>query len=135
MTTAGVAAFNGRLFLAKRQAGGALSLRWEFPGGKCETDEGLSECLKREFLEELEVEITVGSRIGSVPFTHRGTEFDLVAMEVSMSGEPTALHVHQDCGWFSEQEMLELDLADSDRLLYNRFKSRFREVLHRSLGR
>ena len=84
-------------------------------------------------MEELAVEVTVGERIGSVPFVHKGTQFDLVALEVTMDTEPKALHVHEDSGWFTEEEMLRLDLADSDRLLYDRFKSRFREVLRRSL--
>ncbi len=121
--------------MAKRQAGGALSLRWEFPGGKCQDAEDLAACLEREFEEELEVSITVGDRIGSVPFSHQGTDFDLVALEVRMDSDPRALHVHERYGWFTEGEMIALDLADSDRLLYNRFKSRFRELLRRSLER
>ena len=121
--------------MARRQAGGALSLRWEFPGGKCRDEEDLAACLQREFEEELEVSITVGEPIGSVPFRHKETDFDLVALEVRMDSEPQALHVHEEYGWFTEEEMIELDLADSDRLLYNRFKSRFREVLRRSLER
>jgi 8-oxo-dGTP diphosphatase len=121
--------------LAKRQAGGALSLRWEFPGGKCREKEDLAGCLEREFQEELEVTITVGETLGSVPFRHKGTHFDLVALEVLMDSDPKVLHVHEECGWFTEEEMLNLDLADSDRLLYEQFRSRFREVLRRSLER
>lgn len=49
-----------------------------------------------------------------------------------MPPEPRTLRVHEEWGWFTEEELLRLDLADSDRLLYERFKSRFREVLRRS---
>lgn len=56
-------------------------------------------------------------------------------MEVQMESDPQVLHVHEECGWFTEEEMVQLDLADSDRLLYEQFKSRFREVLRRSLER
>ena len=121
--------------MAKRQAGGALSLRWEFPGGKCRDREDLAGCLEREFEEELEVTVSVGEPIGSVPFRHKETDFDLVALEVQMESDPQVLHVHEECGWFTEEEMVQLDLADSDRLLYEQFKSRFREVLRRSLER
>ena len=121
--------------MAKRQAGGALSLRWEFPGGKCRDRENLAACLEREFQEELEVSITVGEPLGSVPFRHKGTDFDLVALEIWMEKDPEVLHVHEECGWFTEKEMENLKLADSDRLLYEQFKSRFRELLRRSLER
>jgi 8-oxo-dGTP pyrophosphatase MutT (NUDIX family) len=36
---------------------------WEFPGGKRETGETLEGCLKREWREELNLEITVGRLI------------------------------------------------------------------------
>lgn len=83
-------------------------------------------------MEELEIPISVGERIGSVPFVHKGTAYDLVALKVEMRSDPTVLHVHEEWGWFTEEELLALDLADSDRMLYERFKSRFREVLLRS---
>lgn len=121
--------------MAKRQAGGSLSLRWEFPGGKCRDEEDIAGCLRRELQEELELSVTVGEQIGSVPFRHKDTDFDLVALEVWMESDPRVLHVHEECGWFTEEEMVALNLADSDRMLYEQFKSRFREVLRRSLER
>ncbi|MFW6214575.1 MAG: NUDIX domain-containing protein [Alkalispirochaetaceae bacterium] len=127
-----MAARGGRLFLARRQAGGELSRRWEFPGGKCRDEESLQGCLEREFLEELEMRIRAGEEIGSVPFEHRGVAYQLVALTVTMEGEPQLLHVHEEVGWFTEEEVVALDLADSDRQLFDRFRSRFRELLRRS---
>lgn len=34
---------------------------WEFPGGKLEFGESFSSCLKREFMEEVSLDVTVGS--------------------------------------------------------------------------
>lgn len=36
---------------------------WEFPGGKIEKDETQEEALKRELVEELEIEIQIGNYI------------------------------------------------------------------------
>ena len=48
----------GRYLITKREPNSHLGGYWEFPGGKREPGESLEECLKRELLEELGVEIT-----------------------------------------------------------------------------
>lgn len=48
---------NGDVLLAQRPAGKPYSGYWEFPGGKVEAGESIFCALKREFLEELGVEI------------------------------------------------------------------------------
>ncbi len=57
----------GRVFLAKRGEK-AKNERgtWEFPGGSVEFGETLSEALKREMLEEYEIEIEVGDLLDVV---------------------------------------------------------------------
>lgn len=46
-----------QVFIAQRSAEGAYPLKWEFPGGKVESDETFEESLKRELYEELGCEI------------------------------------------------------------------------------
>jgi 8-oxo-dGTP diphosphatase len=36
---------------------------WEFPGGKREKNENIEDCLRREFMEELNLKITIDSEI------------------------------------------------------------------------
>jgi 8-oxo-dGTP diphosphatase len=48
---------NGDVLLAQRPAGKPYEGYWEFPGGKVEPNETILDALKREFLEELGVEI------------------------------------------------------------------------------
>ncbi|MFP4153506.1 MAG: NUDIX domain-containing protein [Alkalispirochaeta sp.] len=119
VTTAGVAIDgNGRYFLARRQAGGAQSRRWEFPGGKCdEGDRDERLCLQREFREEFEIDVDVSDEIGSIPFEHNGIRYILVAYHIRMHTEPQVFTVHSEAGWFEKDHLLELDLADSDRSL------------------
>lgn len=120
VTTAAIAQRSGRYFLARRKKEGAQSLRWEFPGGKCDEDGDERRCLEREFDEEFGVTITVAEELGSVPFEHGGTRYILVGYRVEIPHAPLELREHVDCGWFLPREILQLDLADSDRRLVER---------------
>ncbi len=117
VTTAAVAVREGRYFLARRKEEGAQPLRWEFPGGKCDEDGSEPECLEREFQEEFGVRISVGEELGSVRFEHGNTRYMLVGYRVEIPREPLELREHLDSGWFTPEEVLRLDLADSDRRL------------------
>jgi len=123
VTTAGVAIDGqGRYFLARRQEGGAQSLRWEFPGGKCdEGDTDERRCLKREFQEEFGIDIDVDDEIGTIPFEHKTIRYILVAYRIRLHQEPRVLQVHSEAGWFDKNRILDLDLADSDRSLIESF--------------
>lgn len=121
VTTAGVAERDGRYFLGQRKPGGALSLKWEFPGGKCDQPaESEHGCLQREFAEEFGVRIRVGAELGSVDFRHRDQDYVLVAYAILFLDEPRELHEHIASGWFTPTDLLALDLADSDRHLIER---------------
>lgn len=48
---------NGDVLLGQRPEGKPYAGYWEFPGGKVETGESIEHALKREFLEELGVEV------------------------------------------------------------------------------
>ena len=122
VTTAGVAFDGTRYFLARRQAGGAQSRRWEFPGGKCDADDADERrCLAREYCEEFGITIDVGDEIGAVPFEHKSIRYILVAYRITLHTNPTELSVHSETGWFLPHELTSLDLADSDRTLIERF--------------
>jgi 8-oxo-dGTP diphosphatase len=125
VTTAGVAESEGRFFLARRKPGGALSGKWEFPGGKCDQVEGSeAQCLIREFQEEFGVDIVVDGEIGSVPFEHGAVRYILVGDAIRFLQQPTQLIEHTESGWFDIDAMVRLDLASSDRRLVEAFLNR-----------
>lgn len=74
----GVAAIRncqGEILIDKRRATGVMGGLWEFPGGKIELNETPEECIKREILEELAIEVEVGKRIATIHHTY--TEFQV----------------------------------------------------------
>jgi 8-oxo-dGTP diphosphatase len=65
MTTvvAAVITRNSRLLICQRRRDKAFPLKWEFPGGKVEAGESLTDALTREISEELGVRIEIGREV------------------------------------------------------------------------
>ena len=92
----------------KRQGG-----FWEFPGGKVEAEETDSEAVERELAEELGVAVV---EVGSVEFSIHdpGSDFVIEFLPATIEGEPQALE-HTALAWVTEDELLTMRLAPSDR--------------------
>ncbi|MCX7818752.1 MAG: NUDIX domain-containing protein [Kiritimatiellae bacterium] len=62
----------GRVLVAQRPDNSMLGGLWEFPGGKVEPGETIRECIRRELIEELGLEVEVGPEIARVrhDYTH-----------------------------------------------------------------
>lgn len=116
-SVAGVAIRGNRVFVARRSAGGAMGGKWEFPGGKLEPGERDADAAVREFDEEFGLSVAVGATIGRSAFQNNGKTYELTALLVSFSGEPLELREHDEICWVGAEELLSLDLSDSDRSL------------------
>ena len=57
---AGIVWDGSRVLIARRQDGDHQGGRWEFPGGKRHGKETIEECLRREMLEEIGIDVEVG---------------------------------------------------------------------------
>ena len=63
---AGLVFEQGRLLITQRHEASHLGGLWEFPGGKVEPGETFEECLRRELLEELGIDVNVGKLFESI---------------------------------------------------------------------
>ena len=118
ITTAAVIKKENLFLLAKRPAGGSMGGRWEFPGGKAERGESPEEALKREIREEFEVEARVGRRLLSVTFSNKDKNYRLLVFEVLLETEDLSLLEHAEIRWIPFPDIGSLDLADSDRRVF-----------------
>jgi 8-oxo-dGTP diphosphatase len=86
---------------------------WEFPGGKLESGESFFQAAQRELTEELALTV---KEIGDITFatTDEASGFKINFVEVKVEGEPTLLE-HTALDWLSPRELLNIDLAPSDR--------------------
>lgn len=125
ITTAGVAVRDGMVFVAHREKGGSLSSKWEFPGGKQRWGESDEDTLRREYMEELGAQISVGDLLAAFDFENNGTLYHLRAHCVSFITEPMKLEVHTESGWVSKEDLRALEMGESD--------SRIRDLLLHSL--
>ena len=113
--TAAVIRRNGRLLIAQRPHEGMLGGLWEFPGGKREAGESLEECLRREILEELRIEIEVGAPVVVVKHAYTHFRITLHAFECRvLSGRPQAIGV-ADFKWVRLSELDRYAFAATDR--------------------
>jgi mutator protein MutT len=97
------------VLISKRPKGKPLAGLWEFPGGKVEHGEDERGCLKREFMEELGIEVSVRP-----PFFKADIEHDGVAIRLSfhrcslLLGDPRSLE-GQEFRWVGAEELRDFE--------------------------
>ncbi len=119
----------GQVLIAQRPLDGLLGGLWEFPGGKQETDESLSECLRRELREELAIEVEVGELFTVVQ--HAFTHFKITLHAFTcryISGEPQAIGV-RDWAWVTPDELSRYSFGKADREVIRALEDRGRMLL------
>jgi 8-oxo-dGTP diphosphatase len=110
------------VLIAKRQSGGDMSERWEFPGGKIDGDETPQQAIKREMREEFCTEVTVFNKICSTSFMHKEKKCYVDAYRVKFLNdgikEPFVLSEHTDYMWQQIEKIPSMNFVDSDLQLY-----------------
>ena len=88
---------------------------WEFPGGKLDADESPQECLRREVLEELGLEVAVESIFEIAYHRYEWGPVLILAFECRpLKGEIRHIGI-SDHRWVSPEEMPLYDILPADR--------------------
>lgn len=106
---------DNKVLLAKRATGDSdVFGKWEFPGGKVESNEDEKSAIEREIKEEFELEIKAQKYIINNICKYPTKTVDLRLYEcVYISGD-FKLHDHFEYNWVELKDILNYDLAPAD---------------------
>lgn len=109
---------DGRLLAVQRAAGRTLAGFWEFPGGKIEPGESPESALRRELVEELDLDLSgLGEFAPLSPVTHAYdfATIRLIPFLIRCRARPSLrLLEHADHRWIAIGEAGALDWAPAD---------------------
>ena len=102
---------------------------WDLPGGHIEEHETEKECIVREMLEEIEINVTGCTLFGIYEFSDR-TEY-IFTQQAEFEVRNVVLHEGQMLQWFSRAEAAQVKLAYGfNKVLEDYFKSLTGESAH-----
>ncbi len=101
-----------RVLAARRVHPPQAAGRWEFPGGKVEPGESISDCAQREIAEELGCGIAVGAILDHQAPIKAGYTLRVVTASL-VSGEPVP-HEHDAIRWLGSAELGLVTWLDAD---------------------
>jgi 8-oxo-dGTP diphosphatase len=107
---------NGDFLLTRRIAGTHLEGLWEFPGGKRHAGESDEAALRRELLEELDVEADVSQKIFEVSHAYPDRTVELRFYRCRLHGIPRPI-LGQEMQWVARAELGKLSFPPADREL------------------
>jgi A/G-specific adenine glycosylase len=108
---------NGSVLIGRRPEHKLLGGLWEFPGGKLEPEEDLETCLKRELLEELDIHIEVGEKLGSFDHAYSHFAITLHAFECRRTKGNPKLRDHTALEWVPLAKLSEYPMGKVDRMI------------------
>ena len=113
VVTAAVVRRGDRFLVTRRPRGVHLEGCWEFPGGKAEPNEALTDCLRREILEELGTTARIDRELLSVTHEYPERTVELHFFACTLEDEPRPI-LNQEIRWVDRPELSTLDLPPAD---------------------
>jgi 8-oxo-dGTP diphosphatase len=110
---------DGKIFIAKRAATkAAMPDRFEIPGGHLDPGEKLTAALKREIMEEIQIDVEVGTLFDAFTYTSEDTfkvELCYLCELVDNTREPVLNPVdHSIARWISKDEIKLFEKEDEE---------------------
>lgn len=109
---------NGEPIIFATQRGyGDFKGGWEFPGGKIEEGETPQEALKREIMEELDTEISVGELIDTVEYDYPTFHLSMDCFWCGTVKGDLVLKEHEAAKWLTKEQLRDIEWLPADIIL------------------
>lgn len=119
ISVCGIHLIDRKILFAKRKVDNTqMSGRWELIGGKVDTEDTCYKtALKREFIEEIGVDIDVLNYLSWSSFVNKGKRRKLLAYKINLTDKIQDFKAleHDDFAYFDVNKIKNLSLVDSDK--------------------
>ena len=122
VVAAAVVERDGRFLVTQRAPGTHLGGCWEFPGGKCESEESLHDALRREMVEELDVAIDIDELLDTVEHAYPDRTVRLHFYRCRLKGKLRPRQ-GQATQWVTRAELASLEFPPADAALIEKLVS------------
>lgn len=112
---------NDKIFATARGYG-ELKGGWEFPGGKIEEGETPQVALKREIMEELETEISVGELIDTIEYDYPTFHLSMYCFWCEIISGDLVLKEAEDAKWLTKDELDSVPWLPADITLIEKIR-------------
>lgn len=110
------------ILIDRRLAKGLLGGFWEFPGGKIEVNETVQECIKREILEEIGIEIEVDNHLITIDHTYSHFRVNLQVYNCRyLRGEARAIEC-EEIRWVTLSEIDNYTFPEANQQIISALK-------------
>ena len=113
----------GEVFATQRGYG-EIKDGWEFPGGKMETGETPQQALKREIMEELDTEITVGELLTTVEYDYPKFHLKMHCFLCTVASGKLTLKEHEAAKWLKKENIDSVDWLPADLIVVEKLKKK-----------
>ncbi len=108
---------NTGVLIAQRKASSNHPLKWEFPGGKLNSNETPEVFILREIREELDIEIEIKKPMISVNYIFGSKQIELIPFLCTIKSGEIKLIEHQNFLWIGPDDLDQFDFIGADRKL------------------
>ena len=114
---------NGETIIFATQRGyGDFKGGWEFPGGKIESGETPQEALKREIIEELDTEVSVGELMDTVEYDYPQFHLSMDCFWCQIVRGNLVLKEHEAARWLTKDELNNVEWLPADITLIEKVR-------------
>ena len=115
---------NGETIIFATQRGyGDFKGGWEFPGGKIESGETPQEALKREIIEELDTEVSVGELMDTVEYDYPQFNLSMDCFWCQIVRGNLVLKEHEAARWLTKDELNKVEWLQADITLIEKIRN------------